>query len=146
MTIRPRMVVKYTSDWTFSKIPFFDAFLKPHFDVGHMGGGQGTGNRFRPNYLSRGQGTAELNEMVQYPVFGANTSRRSITRAVRSSAPQLPGWFCTFSPQLLPILFSTASFLQSALATSVIEAPAFRKKHQLSAASVPILSLCGRLN
>jgi len=31
-----------------------------------MGGGQGTGNRFRPNHLSWGQGTAELNEMVQY--------------------------------------------------------------------------------
>jgi len=35
----------------FRKFPIFDAFLKPHFDVGHMG---------------RGQGTAELNEMVQY--------------------------------------------------------------------------------
>ena len=50
----------------FRKIPIFDAFLKPHFDVGHMGRGQGTGNRFRPNHLRRGQGTAELNEMVQY--------------------------------------------------------------------------------
>ena len=61
--IKPQMVLQSED---FQKIPIFDVFLKPHFDVGHMGRGQGTGNRFHPNHLSWGQGTAELNEMVQY--------------------------------------------------------------------------------
>jgi len=50
----------------FQKFPIFDTFLKPHFDVSHMGREQGTGNRFCPNHLSWGQEMAKLNEMVQY--------------------------------------------------------------------------------
>jgi len=65
MTIKPRMVLQSED---FRKFPIFDAFLKPHFDVGHMGRGQGTGDRepisSKPPQLGTGDGRIERNGTV----------------------------------------------------------------------------------
>jgi len=52
----------------FGEVPIFNAFLKPHFDVGHMGRGQGTGlrgpNSSKPPKPGTGDGRIERNGTV----------------------------------------------------------------------------------
>jgi len=87
----------------FRKFPIFDAFLKPHFDVGHMGRGQGTGNRFRPNHLSWGQGTAELTKWYSicrgHENLSKNSNSASTIRLLKHHTSLLVNYFLTICSQ-----------------------------------------------